>query len=54
MTIYTLLLILGFLFVAYRIKNIPEEFSMSRELAVIMVIIIFQFIVYLTIVMLII
>ena len=53
MLAYTFLIIVGLMAVSYRIRNIPEEFSMTRELAVIKIIMIFQVFVYIFIVMII-
>ena len=47
---YTLLIVIGLLIVTYRIRNLPEEFSIIRELVIIIIIVILQVIVYLVIV----
>ena len=51
MIAYTLLIVMGLLIVTYRIKNLPDEFSITRELAVIMIIVILHVLVYIVIVM---
>lgn len=40
MLTYTFLFVVGFLIVSYKIRNLPEEFTMIRELAMIIIIII--------------
>ena len=50
MIAYTFIIVVGLLIVSYRIKNLPEEFSITRELAMIMIIVILQMIVYIIIV----
>ena len=50
MLTFTFIIVTGLLIVTYRIRNLPEEFSITRELATIMIIIICQVIVYISIV----
>lgn len=40
MLVFTFLFVLGLLLVTYKIRNLPEEFTMIRELSIIIIIII--------------